>query len=254
MKIKAIALNTFREAIRDRVLYLLLFFALTSLLFSRLLALLTVGDRIKIVTDVGLASISLFGALMAILMGTGLVYKEIDKKTIYTLLSKPIHRHQFLLGKYFGLVLTLFVMLFLMTAIFFIIYFLHALKIDWSMLIALFYIFLELCLITAVALFFSCFSTPILSSIFSLAFYLIGHLSWGLETLLEKMAPGVGKVTAQFLYLFLPDLESFNLKTEIVHHLPIPPQIFIYPTIYGISYTVFVLFLAILVFRKRDFI
>ncbi len=254
MKIKAIAFNTFREAIRDRVLYLLLFFALISLLFSRLLALLTVGDRIKIVTDVGLASISLFGALMAILMGTGLVYKEIDKKTIYTLLSKPIHRHQFLLGKYFGLVLTLFVMLFLMTIIFFIIYFLHALEIDWSMLIALFYVFLELCLITAVALFFSCFSTPILSSIFSLAFYLIGHLSWGLETLFNKMTPGVGKLTAQFFYTFLPDLENFNFKTEIVHHLPIPPQVLIYSIIYGIFYTVFILFLAILIFRKRDFI
>jgi ABC-type transport system involved in multi-copper enzyme maturation permease subunit len=254
MKIKAIALNTFREAIRDRVLYLLLFFALASLLFSRLLALLTVGDRVKIVTDVGLAAISLFGALMAILMGTGLVFKEIDKKTIYTLLSKPIHRHQFLLGKYFGLVLTLFVMLFLMTAIFFVIYFLHALKIEWSMLTALLYIFLELCLITAVALFFSCFSTPILSSIFSLAFYFIGHLSWGLETLIKKMEPGAGKAAAQILYTFLPDLENFNFKTEIVHHLPIPPQALLYSAIYGIFYTVFVLFLAILVFRKRDFI
>ncbi len=254
MKIKAIAFNTFREAIRDRILYLLLFFALVSLLFSRLLALLTVGDRVKIVTDVGLASISLFGALMAILMGTGLVYKEIDKKTIYTLLSKPIHRHQFLLGKYFGLVLTLFVMLILMALIFFVVYFLHALTIEWSMLIALFYIFLELCLITAVALFFSCFSTPILSSIFSLAFYLIGHLSWGLETLIQKMEPGLGKVTAQILYTFLPDLENFNFKTEIVHHLPIPPQVLLFSTFYGIFYTVFVLFLAILVFRKRDFI
>ena len=254
MKIKAIALNTFREAIRDRILYLLLFFALASILFSRLLALLTVGDRVKIVTDVGLASISLFGALMAILMGTGLVYKEIDKKTIYTLLSKPIHRHQFLLGKYFGLVLTLFVMMFLMTMIFFVIYFLHALKIEWSIMIALFYIFLELCLITAVALFFSCFSTPILSSIFSLAFYLIGHLSWGLETLLKKMTPGVGKFTARILYLFLPDLEKFNFKTEIVHHLPILPQDLFYSTLYGFFYTVFVLFLAILIFRKRDFI
>ncbi|MCJ7580293.1 MAG: ABC transporter permease [Candidatus Aminicenantes bacterium] len=254
MKIKAIALNTFREAIRDRILYLLLFFALASLLFSRLLALLTVGDRIKIVTDVGLTSISLFGTLMAILMGTGLVYKEIDKKTIYTLLSKPIHRHQFLLGKYFGLVLTLFVMLSLMTLIFFIIFFLQTLKIEWSMLLALLYIFLELCLITAVALFFSCFSTPILSSIFSLAFYLIGHLSWGLETLIKKMSPGAGKATAQILYTFLPDLENFNFKTEIVHHLPIPPQVLLFSTFYGIFYTAFVLFLAILVFRKRDFI
>ncbi|MFC2160358.1 ABC transporter permease [Acidobacteriota bacterium] len=254
MKIKAIALNTFKEAIRDRILYLLLFFSLASLLFSRLLALLTVGDRIKIITDVGLASISLFGTLMAILMGTGLVFKEIDKKTIYTLLSKPIHRHQFLLGKYFGLVLTLFVMLVFMALIFFVIFFLHTFKIEWSMLLAIIYIFLELCLITAVALFFSCFSTPILSSIFSLAFYLIGHLSWGLELLIKKMAPGAGKVTAQILYTFLPDLENLNFKTEIVHHLPIPPQVLLFSTFYGIFYTAFVLFLAILVFRKRDFI
>jgi ABC-type transport system involved in multi-copper enzyme maturation permease subunit len=254
MKIKAIALNTFREAIRDRILYLLLFFALVSLIFSRLLALITVGDRVKIVTDVGLASISFFGALMAILMGTGLVYKEIDKRTIYTLLSKPIHRHQFLLGKYFGLVLTLLVMLFLMTVIFLVIHFLHSFKLEWSMFLAFFTIFLEMCLITAVALFFSCFSTPILSSIFTLAFYLIGHLSWGLETLIDKMAPGVGKATAQVLYTFLPDLENFNYKTEIVHHLAIPFQTLLFSTLYGILYTVFVLFLAILVFRKRDFI
>ncbi|MGD2295111.1 MAG: ABC transporter permease [Candidatus Aminicenantes bacterium] len=253
MKIKAIAFNTFKEAIRDRILYLLLFFALASLVFSRFLALLTVGDRVKIVTDVGLASISLFGVLMAILMGTGLVYKEIDKKTITTLLAKPIHRHQFLLGKYFGLVLTLFVMLFLMTVIFLFIYFLHSLQMEWAVFVAFLSIFLELCLITAVALFFSCFSTPILSSIFSLAFYLIGHLSWGMETLIAKMSPGAGKAAARVLYTLLPDLENFNFKTEIVHNLPIPAQALVFSALYGILYTVFVLFLAILVFRKRDF-
>jgi len=95
MKITTIALNTFKEAKRDRVLYLLFFFAAVCLLCARFLALLTVGDRVKIIKDVGLASISLFGMLMAILMGTGLVYKEIDKKTIFTLLAKPIHRAEF---------------------------------------------------------------------------------------------------------------------------------------------------------------
>ena len=193
MKIKAIALNTFKEAMRDRILYLLLFIALISLVFSRLLALITVGDRLKIITDVGLASLSFFGALMAILMGTGLVYKEIDKKTIYTLLSKPIHRYQFLLGKFFGLILTLFVMLFLMSVIFIIILLLHSGKIQWGMLLAFAFIFLEMCLITSVAMLFSCFSTPILSSIFSLSFYLIGHVSWGMETLINKMPAGYRK-------------------------------------------------------------
>jgi ABC-type transport system involved in multi-copper enzyme maturation permease subunit len=254
MKIRAIALNTFKEAIRDRILYLLLFFAAVCIIFSRVLALLTVGDRVKIITDVGLASLSIFGVLMAILMGTGLVYKEIDKRTIYTLLSKPIQRYQFLLGKYLGLVLTLSVMLGLMTLIFLVFIFLYTLRIDWPLFIAVLFIFLELCLITAVAMLFSCFSTPILSTLFSLSFYLIGHLSWGLETLIKKIPPGAAKTFARFLYIFLPDLENFNFKTEVVHHLPIPPKIFLYSTLYGISYSVFILALAMLIFRRRDFI
>lgn len=254
MKIKAIALNTFREAIRDRILYVIFFFAAVCFLFSRILALLTVGDQVKIITDVGLGALSFFGALMAILVGTGLVYKEIDKKTIFTLLSKPIHRYQFLLGKFFGMILTLFVMLFLMTIIFLILLFFHTFKIEWSVFSAVFLIYLELCLITAVAILFSCFSTPILSSIYTLSFYLIGHLSWGLETLIKKIKSGLGRAVAQVLYTILPDLENFNIKTEIVHHLPIPPALFLFALLYGFCYTVFVLFLAILVFRRRDFI
>lgn len=254
MKIRAIAFHTLKEAIRDRILYLILFFAVVCIGFSRLLALLTLGDRVKIIKDVGLSSLSLFGALMAILIGTGLVYKEIDKKTIYTLLSKPIHRYQFLLGKFFGLVLTLFIMLLLMSIIFLALLFFHTFKIEWQMLIAILYIFLELCLITSVALLFSCFSTPILSSIFSLAFYLIGHTAWGLKTLIIKIKSGFGKAIAQALYQFLPDLENFNFKTEIVYNLPIPPSIFLFSMLYGIFYTLFVLTIALLIFRKRDFI
>ncbi len=254
MKIRAIAFNTFKEAIRDRILYLILFFAVVCIGFSRLLALLTVGDRVKIIKDVGLASLSIFGALMAIMIGTGLVYKEIEKKTIYTLLSKPIHRFQFLLGKFFGLVLTLFIMLLLMSIIFLGLVFFHTFKVEWQLLIAILFIFLELCLITSVALLFSCFSTPILSSLFTLAFYLIGHTAWGLEILIEKIKTGFGKTLAQILYHFLPDLENFNFKTEIVYNLPIPAKIFLYSTLYGIFYTLFVLILALIIFRKRDFI
>ncbi len=254
MKIRAIALNTFKEAIRDRVLYLLLFFAAVCIIFSRILALLTVGDRTKIITDVGLASLSLFGVLMAIMIGTGLVYKEIDRRTIFTLLSKPIQRYQFLLGKYLGLLLTLFVMLVLMALIFLVLLLLHNYPVGGSFFIAILFIFLELCLITAVAMLFSCFSTPILSTLFSLSFYLIGHISWGLETLLNKIPHGGVKTLARFLYAFLPDLENFNFKTEVVHHIPIPPKIILYSTLYGLFYTIFILVLAIIVFRRRDFI
>jgi ABC-type transport system involved in multi-copper enzyme maturation permease subunit len=254
MKIGAIAGITFKEAKRDRILYLLFFFAALGIGGARVLAILTVGDRVKIIKDVGLASISLFGVLMAILIGTGLVYKEIDKKTIFTLLSKPLHRAEFILGKFLGLVLTLFVMTLFMTLIFLAIVFAHTLKFEGTLIVAVGYIFLELVLVTAVAILFSSFSTPILSSLFALAFYLIGHLSWGLELILKKMAPGAGKTLVRFLATILPDLENFNFRTEVVHGLPIPPGIYLSSFLYGVFYTAFILGLAVLVFRRRDFI
>jgi len=254
MIVAVIARNTFKEAVRDRILYLLLFFAATAILFSRVLALLTVGDRMKIVKDVGLASISLFGALMAILIGTGLVYKEIEKRTIFTLLSKPIRRTEFLLGKYFGLVLTLAVMLACMGIIFLALVFLQTGTVELKLFAAIYFIFIELVLLTAVALLFSCFSTPILSSLFSLAFYLIGHFSWSLETLIKKVRPGLGKTLLRVLAAILPDLETFNIKTEVVHGLPLPASLLLTATAYGLVYAAFVLTLAILVFRRRDFV
>jgi ABC-type transport system involved in multi-copper enzyme maturation permease subunit len=254
MKIGAIAGITFKEAKRDRILYLLFFFAALGIIASRVLAILTVGDRIKIIKDVGLASISVFGILMAILIGTGLVYTEIDQKTIYTLLSKPLHRAEFILGKFLGLVLTLFVMTLAMALIFLAIVYAHTLKVEGALLVAVGYIFLELVLITAVAVLFSSFSTPILSSLFALAFTLIGHLTWGLEIIIRKMRPGTGKALVRALYAFLPDLENFNFKTEVVHGLPIPPGIYISAFLYGVCYTAFILGLAILIFRRRDFI
>lgn len=254
MKITAIAGITFKEAKRDRILYLLFFFAAVGIVASRILALLTVGDRVKIIKDVGLASISVFGVLMAVLIGTGLVYKEIDKKTIFTLLSKPLHRAQFILGKFLGLVLTLFVMTVCMTAIFLALLYLHTQRFEGAMLVAVGYIFLELVLITAVAILFSSFSTPILSSLFSLAFYLIGHLSWGLELIIRKMGPGASRTLVRVLYAVLPDLENFNFKTEVVHGLSIPPAIYLSSFLYGVFYTAFILGLAVLIFRRRDFI
>ncbi len=255
MKITAIAGITFKEAKRDRILYLLFFFAAVAIIASRVLAILTVGDRVKIIKDVGLASISIFGVLMAVLIGTSLVYKEIDKKTIFTLLSKPLHRAEFILGKFFGLVLTLLVMTVGMSLIFLGLVYLHTFRIEWTMLVAIAYIFLELVLITAVAILFSSFSTPILSSIFSLSFYLIGHLLLGPGAAhQEDDEPGAGRSAARFLYTFLPDLENFNFKTEVVHGLPIPAGIYLYSFLYGICYTAFILALAILIFRRRDFI
>jgi ABC-type transport system involved in multi-copper enzyme maturation permease subunit len=252
-RILVIAGNTYREAVRDRVLYLLLFFAGSTIILSRLLAVLAVGDRVKIIMDVGLASLSLYGALVAILIGTSLVYREIDKKTIFTLVAKPIHRHEFLLGKFFGLVFTQLVIVLLMTLFFQAFLFIHTLRLDGLVFLAALYIFLELILLTAVAILFSSFSTPILASLFTLSFYVIGHFSRGLLTLIRKMPAGGGRSIMRFFYFLLPDLENFNIKTEVVHHLPIPGDFLVKSAIYGLFYALFILVLTVLVFRRRDF-
>lgn len=254
MTILVIARHTFKEAVRDRVLYLLLFFSALSIVMARVLAVLTVGDRVKVVKDVGLASIAFFGALMAILIGTGLVYKEIEKRTIFTLISKPIRRFEFLLGKYLGLIWTLAVMISAMTLIYLIVVFLHTFTIEFRMILAVVFIFLELILLTAVAILFSSFSTPILSSLFALSFYLIGHFSWSLETLIKKTPPGARRTLIQALYTILPDLENFNIKTEVVQNLPLPPGLWLGAIGYSAIYTAFVLLLAVWIFRRRDFI
>jgi len=251
-RIWAIASNTFREAIRDRILYLLLVFALLFMGFSQILSLLTVGGEEKIIKDVGLACISLFGVLTSVFIGVALVSKEIERRTIYTIVSKPIHRYEFLLGKYFGLVLTLFVNTSVMTAWYYLILFLKGFA-DPRLLLAIALIFMELLLITAFAILFSSFSTPILSTLFSLSLYLVGHLTWSLNLLQERLKGAGGRAICRFLYFALPNLEIFNVKAEVVHQLPIPATLPLWALLYLVGYGGAVLAAACLILRRRDF-
>jgi len=252
MKVLAIALNTFREAIRDRILYLLLVFAVLLIGSSRALSLLTVGSEEKIVKDIGLAAISLFGVATAIFVGVGLVFKEIEKRTIYTLVSKPIVRSHFILGKYLGLVLVLAVNVSIMTACF---YGLLLVKgwADAAIASAVFLTLVELLLVTAIAIFFSSFSTPILSSLFTVTAYVIGHVSWGLLMLAERVN-GLGRGICHALYWCLPNLERLNVRGMVVHGADVPLDQVLTATVYGVSYTIIVLGLAMMMFRRRDFL
>ncbi|HZI92640.1 MAG TPA: ABC transporter permease subunit [Patescibacteria group bacterium] len=253
MKTLAIATNTFREAIRDRILYLILVFAILMIGSSRILSLLTVGAEEKIVKDIGLASISLFGVATAIFVGVGLVFKEIEKRTVYTLVSKPISRSQFILGKYLGLVLVLAVNVAVMTAFFFGVLLAKG-WMDLAIGRAIFLIFIELMLVTAIAILFSSFSTPILSSLFTVTFYVIGHLSWGLLLLADKLEGEFGRMVCRVLYRLLPNLDAMNVKGAVVHGIEVPLAQVCAASVYGLSYTAIVLGLAALVFRRRDFL
>ncbi|PYT06796.1 MAG: hypothetical protein DMF49_10110 [Acidobacteria bacterium] len=248
----AIALNTFREAIRDRVLYLLLFFALALITASRVVSMLTVGSEEKIIKDLGLAAIELFGVLTAVLIGVGLVFKEIEKRTVHVLLSRPVRRWHFLVGKYLGLSLVLAVNCLLMTAGLYLVLLAHGDPDPW-LLPAIGLLFLEQLVMTAVALLFSSFSSPILSSVFTLSVYAVGHLSWSFRLLRERVPQQAGKLLCDALYYGLPNLERFNIKGEAVHHFPVAASELGLAACYGAGWAVLLMAIACGVFARRDF-
>ena len=254
MKVYPIALNTFREAIRDRILYLLLFFALLMIFSSRIVSLITVGEETKIIIDIGLSAISIFGVLMAVLIGIGLVSREIEKRTVYNILSKPIRRYQFLLGKYGGLLLTILIMDLIMSFGLLLTLYFKSGRFELSLLLAVALFFCELFVVTAFAILFSTFTTPILSSIFTLAIYVVGHLSWNLLALKERVTSALGKGLCLALYYLLPNLENFNLKNEVVHNLAVGWKTILLAFGYGISYSMVILLLAALIFQRKDFV
>lgn len=252
MKILSIALNTFRENLRDKLLYNLLVFALLMIGSSLLLMRLTLGEFHRLLLNVGLGSINIFGVLIAIFVGIGLVNKEIEKKTIYTIVSKPVARYQFLVGKYLGLTLTLFVNTLIMAGGLLLVLFAQAVPIESMLFKALGLIFMEFMVITAVALLCSTFTSATLSAIFTLATYVIGHLTADLKTFGEKMDEGMRAVVTG-LYYILPNLERFNLKGNVIHHIEVSGTDLLLIVVYGLTYVAFLLMTASIIFQRRDF-
>lgn len=252
-KILAIAANTFREAIRDRILYLLLAFALLMIGSSLVLSLLTVGSREKIIKDLGLSAIALFGVLTAIFVGVGLVFKEIDRRTIYTIVTKPVGRSQFILGKYLGLAMTLTVNLVIMAIGFFILLAIEQCA-DAGLLPAIALTLFELLVVTALAILFSSFSTPILSTLFTLSCYLVGHLSWSLRLLEERVQADWGRALCEVLYWVLPNLQRFNIRAQAVHGVPVSVAEIGLAMVYGAAYAALLVAAACACFQRRDFV
>jgi ABC-type transport system involved in multi-copper enzyme maturation permease subunit len=250
--ITAIALNTFREAIRDRVLYLLLAFALILIGVSRLLSLLTVGDEGKIIKDVGLSAISVFGVLTAVFVGVSLVFKEIERRTVYTLLANPVRRWQFVVGKFFGLLAVLAMNVGMMTLALSVILLVRG-ESPWALFSAVLLILVELAIVTAFALLFSSLTNPILAAVWTCAIYVSGHLAWSLKLLEEKIPEGIGRVACRLVYWLLPNLDRMDIKAEAVHGLALPDGFVPLSVLYGLAYTVVVLILAAAIFERKDF-
>jgi len=252
--VKAIALNTFREAVRDRILYTLLFFAILMIAGSVLLGNLSIGGEVKIVKDMGLASISIFGMLIAVFIGIGLISKEIERKTIYTILTKPISRNLFIFAKFIGLALVLLFEVFLMACGMLLLVFALTHALELILLKAVFLIYLELLLVTAVAVLFSCFSSSsALSGFFCLGFYVVGHLLNDINAIGAKFAGLPARILCKAVYYFLPNLENFNVKSQVVFNLPISNSYLFYCLNYAVIYIIIILFISMAVFSRKDF-
>ena len=251
----AIARNTFREAVRDRVLYNLVAFAVILIASALLFGEISIGVEKTILINIGLSSISVFGLLIAIFLGIGLVHKEVDKRSLYSLLSKPIHRWQFVVGKFLGLNLTLLVnTLFMSMGLWGALYYLTRSfqPEDVYIWTAIYFILLELFLVTAVCLFFSCFSTPILSAIFTFLIYVVGSAASDVRdfgTLTKN--PLLESLTTAIYYL-LPNFSDFSVAGAVSHGLPVGSHLILLNTAYAVCYASMLVIAAVWIFSKRD--
>jgi ABC-type transport system involved in multi-copper enzyme maturation permease subunit len=252
----AIARNAFREAVRDRVLYNLVLFVLLLTATAISIGELSGGQERKVIADLGLSAMLLFGVFIAIFVGVGLVYKEIERRTVYSIFSKPVGRGEFLVGKYLGLCLTLLVNVMVMGAgvSLALIY----VSRGWDPLIlsiwpAIFLIYLELMILTAVALLFSAFSSPALSALLTFFVFIIGHFSADLKNLSTSMRSAGARWLFAGLYYSLPNLTNYSFITQASHgHFPRASDLAA-ATLLAVLFVAVFLAAATLIFSRRNF-
>lgn len=261
-----IAGAVFKESVRDRVPYAMVVFAVILIAASFLIGQMTAGQDLKIIKDLGLAALSIFGLFIAVFIGIGLVSKEVEKKSVFGILSKPISRSQFVLGKYAGLVMTLAVNIGVMTLAFYgVLYFMdsttpEAIRAGWlvpavdaRLLIAIGMLFGELMLITALALFFSTYSSPLLAALLTIGLWVAGHFNSDLRNFETVVDSPAAAGLARVLYYVVPNLAPFDVKAEAVHGMPIAIGAAGLTLLYAAVYISLLLTAAVAVFRRRDF-
>jgi Cu-processing system permease protein len=254
MKVFAIALNTFREAVRNKILYSILFFAFLVVGIAALFGAASLGDQMKFVKDFSLMSISLFGVITAIVLGVNLLSKELGKKTIFNILSKPVARWQFIVGKFLGLFATLTLLVVLMCASLIVILAVFERRLDWGLILASGSALMELLVVVAFALFFSAMVvTPTLAGLFTAAAFVTGRSSHYLHYFFgEDYSPGV-RVMARTLYWIIPHLDRFNIADQVVYGDYFEPSYFLAIIGYAIGYSVVLLMLSAALFSRREF-
>ena len=259
-QIYAIAQNTFREAVRNRIFASLILFAVAMLGATLAMSSGSMHEEVRLMKDVGLFFMSTSAVAICIFIGVNLVYKELERKTIYTIMPKPIYRAQFLLGKYLGLAFTMLVLVSVMGAVLGLLMTTLGEAPGLPMLQAFWLIYIEVLVVTALALFFSSFSTPFLSGLMALGIFVLGRFvdvlltvklaAKGQETVMSEM----GETVVKTLTMIIPDLSIYNLTTHVVYARPVTADYILNATVSGLSYATLGLLVAALLFSRRDFV
>ncbi|MEO0128275.1 MAG: ABC transporter permease subunit [candidate division WOR-3 bacterium] len=252
-RILAIAENTFKESLRQRIMLLLIIFSILLIIISLFLEPFALGESPKLLRDFGMAVASLFGILVVIIIGSTLIHKDIEKRTIYTVIAKPVKRSEIILGKFLGLFLLIAILESAMALIHQFVILIYEGKFDLPILLNLPFSLIEIAVLLGILLLFSSFSSATLTSIMGVIFYVIGHASPDLKLFADTVKiPGL-KYLAYGFYYILPNLENFNLRLELVHKLPIFTDQVLFSICYGLIYTIFLLYLSVLIFEQREF-
>jgi Cu-processing system permease protein len=252
-RVVGIAKNTFREGVRDRLFLVIGVFAVFVLGSSFIIGPLSLGEQVRITQDVGLAAISLLSFMIAILVGTSIVYREIDKRTIYTVIAKPVERWHFIVGKFLGLLATVSLLLGGMTILFVFINLVVARQFPPQLLIAILLAWMELVLLTSMSILMSTVASPILAAVLSLLLYVIGHTSADVKDLAVRFGSGALKAVTDAVYYTLPNLEYLNVRSKVTHGVPIDAAYVAFASSYALLYSLAFLMIAILVFQRKEF-
>ncbi|HEY2462049.1 MAG TPA: ABC transporter permease subunit [Candidatus Acidoferrum sp.] len=254
-RVGVVAWNTFREAVRDRVLYNLVFFALLMMAAAILVGQISIGIEQSVIISLGLSAISVIGLLIAVFIGVGLVSKEMDKRTLYAVLAKPVRRWEFLLGKFGGLLLTLAVNTAAMAMGLFaaLLYVKHPLeRADAVVVVAVYFILLKLALVVALAMLFSCYTTPLLAILFTAGLYVAGLFVVQMRGFhSDTLAPAI-QTGLRWLSYLLPNFENFDVMASAAHGRAVPGTLILQNTGYAVLYCVVVLAAASAVFARRN--
>jgi ABC-type transport system involved in multi-copper enzyme maturation permease subunit len=253
-RVTFIASNTFREAVRDRVLYNLIAFSVLLSGAAIFVGQISIEIEKLVVINLGLTAVSLFGVVIAIFIGIQLVSKEIEKRTLYTVLSRPVRRWEFVIGKFFGLASTLIVNTFFMAIGVFaaLLYVSHKfVRTDALILVALYFIVLEFLIICALALLFSSFSTPLLSAVFAFSLFVIGSFAEDLRGF-AAMTHGFTRVIVTGAAYLVPNFSAFNIISSIAHGQPVAAQLILSNSLYALFYAAMALSGAVIIFEHRN--